>query len=65
VRAVTPRARQLTAAEGLDNVRYELGDAQVHRFGPAGFDVVISRFGAMFFTARRRRSSTSTPGVHR
>ena len=43
------RARQLTAAEGLDNVRYELGDAQVHRFGPAGFDVAISRFGTMFF----------------
>jgi SAM-dependent methyltransferase len=44
------RARQLTAAEGLDNVRYELGDAQVHRFDPAGFDVVISRFGTMFFS---------------
>jgi SAM-dependent methyltransferase len=44
------RARQLTAAEGLDNVRYELGDAQVHRFRPAGFDVAISRFGTMFFS---------------
>jgi ubiquinone/menaquinone biosynthesis C-methylase UbiE len=43
------RARQLTAAEALDNVRYELGDAQVHRFNPAGFDVAISRFGTMFF----------------
>jgi SAM-dependent methyltransferase len=43
------RARELTAAERLDNVRYELGDAQVHRFDPAGFDVVISRFGTMFF----------------
>jgi len=43
------RARELTAAEGLDNVRYELGDAQVHRFDPAGFDVAISRFGTMFF----------------
>jgi SAM-dependent methyltransferase len=43
------RARQLTAAEGLGNVEYELGDAQVHRFAPAGFDVVISRFGTMFF----------------
>jgi SAM-dependent methyltransferase len=43
------RARQLTAAERLDNVRYELGDAQVHRFDPAGFDVAISRFGTMFF----------------
>src|SRR4051812_5864102 len=44
------RARELTAAEGLDNVRYELGDAEVHRFVPAGFDVAISRFGTMFFS---------------
>ena len=44
------RARQLTAAERLDNVRYELGDVQVHRFDPAGFDVAISRFGTMFFS---------------
>jgi SAM-dependent methyltransferase len=43
------RARQVTAAERLDNVRYELGDAQVHRFDPAGFDAAISRFGTMFF----------------
>jgi SAM-dependent methyltransferase len=43
------RARQVTAAEGFDNVRYELGDAQVHRFDPARFDVAISRFGTMFF----------------
>ena len=43
-------ARRVTAAERLDNVRYELGDAQVHRFDPAGFDVVISRFGTMFFS---------------
>jgi SAM-dependent methyltransferase len=43
------RARELTAAEGLDNVRYELGDAQVHGFEPAAFDVAISRFGTMFF----------------
>jgi SAM-dependent methyltransferase len=44
------RARQLTAAERLGNVRYELGDAQVHRFDPARFDVAISRFGTMFFS---------------
>ena len=43
------RARQLTGAERLDNVRYELGDAQVHRFEPARFNVAISRFGTMFF----------------
>jgi SAM-dependent methyltransferase len=44
------RARELTAAEGLDNVRYELADAQVHRFRSAAFDVLISRFGTMFFS---------------
>ena len=44
------RARVLTAEEGLGNVKYELGDAQVHRFDPAGFDTMISRFGTMFFS---------------
>jgi len=44
------RARHLAAAERLDNVRFGLGDAQVHRFGHAGFDVAISRFGTMFFS---------------
>lgn len=44
------RARQLTTPERLDNVRYELGDAEVHRFEPAAFDVTISRFGTMFFS---------------
>ena len=44
------RAGQLSAAEWLDNVQYELGDAQVHRFDPARFDVAISRFGTMFFS---------------
>ena len=44
------RARELAAAEGLDNVRFEVGDAQVHAFERAGFDVAISRFGTMFFS---------------
>jgi gamma-glutamylcyclotransferase (GGCT)/AIG2-like uncharacterized protein YtfP len=44
------RAREVAAAKRLENVRYELGDAQVHRFDPAGFDVAISRFGTMFFS---------------
>ena len=44
------RARELALAEGLDNVRYELGDAQLCRFDPAGFDVALSRFGTMFFS---------------
>jgi SAM-dependent methyltransferase len=44
------RARQLAEAERLDNVTFELGDAQVHRFDPSRFDLVISRFGTMFFS---------------
>jgi SAM-dependent methyltransferase len=43
------RARELTEAEPLDNLIYELGDAQIHRFPPARFDLAISRFGTMFF----------------
>jgi ubiquinone/menaquinone biosynthesis C-methylase UbiE len=43
------RARRLTLEAGLRNITYELGDAQVHRFPPACFDVLISRFGTMFF----------------
>ncbi|GAB3842240.1 class I SAM-dependent methyltransferase [Dactylosporangium cerinum] len=45
--AAVERAR--TRAEGLDNVTFECADAQVHDFAPGSFDVVISRFGTMFF----------------
>ncbi len=44
------RARELTAAERLENVSYELGDAQVFPFDPESFDLAISRFGTMFFS---------------
>jgi ubiquinone/menaquinone biosynthesis C-methylase UbiE len=43
------RARQLAQEEGLRNVAFECGDAQVHRFSDHGFDLAISRFGTMFF----------------
>ena len=46
------RARELAAAEGLTNVQFERADAQVHDFGSRSFDVVVSRFGAMFFADR-------------
>jgi SAM-dependent methyltransferase len=42
-------ARQRTAADGLTNVSYVRGDAQVHRFAEDAFEVAISCFGAMFF----------------
>ncbi|MEU9115294.1 class I SAM-dependent methyltransferase [Streptomyces sp. NPDC048483] len=43
------RARASTAQERLANVTFEQGDAQTHPLPTAGFDVVISRFGVMFF----------------
>lgn len=43
------RARLDAAAEGITNVAFEQGDAQVHPFDGPGFDVVISRGGVMFF----------------
>ncbi|MEU1527979.1 class I SAM-dependent methyltransferase [Streptomyces fagopyri] len=43
------RARAVTVAEDVTNVAYRLGDAQNHRFPAAGYDVVISRGGVMFF----------------
>ena len=43
------RARGLAEAEGLGNVAFERGDAEVHPFPARAFDVVISRFGTMFF----------------
>ncbi|OEJ37423.1 type 11 methyltransferase [Streptomyces agglomeratus] len=43
------RARAVTAQEGVPNAVFEEGDAQVHLFPSAGYDVVISRGGVMFF----------------
>ena len=42
------QARANAASAGLRNVIFDEGDAQVHRFGRT-FDVVVSRFGVMFF----------------
>jgi SAM-dependent methyltransferase len=44
------RARELADREGVPNVRFEVGDAQVHPFRSGAFDVTISRFGTMFFS---------------
>ena len=43
------RARERASAEGLDQVRFEQADAQTHQLDRDAFDVVISRFGVMFF----------------
>ena len=42
-------ARRRSEAAGLTNTTFVQGDAQVHPFEPGAFDVVISRFGVMFF----------------
>lgn len=42
-------ARRRSDEEGLTNVEYVQGDAQVHPFPAAAFDLAISLFGAMFF----------------
>ncbi|MER8612494.1 class I SAM-dependent methyltransferase [Mesorhizobium sp. M0220] len=42
-------ARRRSADEGLRNVAFERGNAQLLAFPPAGFDLCISRFGVMFF----------------
>jgi SAM-dependent methyltransferase len=43
------RARETAQRENLGNVAFEQGDAQAYPFEPGAFDVVISRFGVMFF----------------
>lgn len=43
------QARALAAEEGIGNVLFEQGDAQVHPFPPGQFDVAISRGGVSFF----------------
>lgn len=45
LRQAAHRAQQ----EGLTNVRFGHGDAQVHRFTPGAGDAAVSRFGVMFF----------------
>ena len=42
-------ARRRSADEGLDNVTFVRGDAQVFPFEPHVLDVVMSSFGMMFF----------------
>jgi len=47
--AMLRQAARRAQEEGLTNVRFEHGDAQVHRFTPGAGDVALSRFGVMFF----------------
>ncbi len=47
--AMLERARMRAADAGLTNVDFEHGDAQVYPFASEHFDLVVSRFGVMFF----------------
>ncbi|MFD3517415.1 class I SAM-dependent methyltransferase [Streptomyces sp. NPDC058657] len=44
------KARESALHEGVENISFLQGDAQVHPFVAAGFDTVISRYGMTFFT---------------
>jgi len=61
------RARERAQEEGLTNVSFEQADAQVHAFAPGSFDVVMSRFGGMFFadpvTGYRNLARAAKPGA--
>jgi SAM-dependent methyltransferase len=48
-RPMLEAAQRRIAEHGLANVELLLADAQVHPFPPAGFDLVTSRLGVMFF----------------
>ncbi|MEV4839991.1 methyltransferase domain-containing protein [Nonomuraea sp. NPDC049486] len=60
------KARELAAAEGVGNVTFTQGDAQVHDFGEGAYDLAVSRFGIMFFAdpvaAFRNIGSALVPG---
>ncbi len=43
------KARASAEREGVENVAFVQGDAQVHTFDAEGFDAVISRYGMTFF----------------
>jgi SAM-dependent methyltransferase len=65
-RAFLDIANRERDAAGLTNVRYELGDAEVHPLPPAHYDVAYARFGVMFFDsavrALRNVHRALTPG---
>ena len=44
------RARRRAASRGLSQLRFEQADAQTRDFGAGSFEVVVSRFGVMFFS---------------
>ena len=46
---ILEQAKSRMAAQAATGITFERGDAQIHRFDTARFDLVFSRFGVMFF----------------
>lgn len=51
--AMLKRAADRAADQGLTNVEFLQADVQVHPFGDAAFDCVVSKYGCMFFSDQR------------
>ena len=47
------------------NVEFVQADAQIYHFEPGGFDVVLSRFGVMFFADPAAAFANIGRGVRR
>jgi len=58
------RARRVSDVEGITNVTFECGDAQVHPFPAEHFTVGLSRFGTMFFTDPRAAFANIAGTLH-
>jgi len=46
---ILAQANERAVSASEKNVTFERADAQIHRFDPAAFNVIFSRFGIMFF----------------
>lgn len=62
--AMLQPARQRIASAGVDNVELLQGDAQAYPFETGSFDVVISRFGMMFFEDSRVAFTNLARALH-
>ncbi len=58
-------ARTRSVEQGLDNVTFVRGDAQVFAFEPDAFDLAMSSFGAMFFNDPVAAFTNIAGGLHR
>lgn len=46
--AILEHARAVAMQEGLDNIRFDQGDPEIHPFPSGSFDIAISRGGVMY-----------------